>query len=311
MLIPGKNHTNYPEKDDIISCHQHIRRIKIVQILCLFRPSQSGKGPERRGKPCVQGIRVLRKMGASTLKTALRRRFCNNDLTTFITVIRRYAVPPPELSGNTPVLDIICPVIISLVHSLWNQLDISTLNCLHSRFYQFIHLDKPLLFHKRLDRRLTAVMCAYIVAVILHLHQKPHSVKLLHNGFSRLIALHARIGTAIFIDGRIIVHNIDNRQSVPFANLKVIWVMTRRNLHNACSKFHIDIRILNDRNLTVHQRQHQLPSSQMRIPFILRVNGHCRISEHCLRSCRRKCQILPRRRTIFIEHWILDVPQMS
>ena len=204
----------------------------------------------------------------------------------------------------------ICPVIIGLVHSLWNQLDITIFYSLHCGFDQLVHLDKPLLLHKRLNRRLAAVMCAYVVAVILHLHKKPHLVKLLDNGFSRRIALHARIGAAIFIDGRIVVHNIDNRQIVFPADLKIIWVMSRRNLHNARAKLHVHISVLNDRNLAVHQRQQQLLSSQMRVPFVLRVNGNCRITEHRLWPCRRKCQILARRCAVLIEHWIFNVPQM-
>ena len=45
LLVPGKDHSDYPEKDNIIACHQYIRGIKIIKILCLFGPSQGRKGP--------------------------------------------------------------------------------------------------------------------------------------------------------------------------------------------------------------------------------------------------------------------------
>ena len=162
---------------------------------------------------------------------------------------------PPELSGNTPVLDIISPVEICLVHSFRNQLDLTILYCLYSRFNQLIHLNEPLLFYQWLNRSLTTVMCAYIVAVILNLNEKSHLIQFFYDGFPCCITIHTCELTTIFINGSIIIHNVDDRQIMSLTYFKVVRVMGRCNLNNACTEFHIYVSIFYDRNLTIHNRK--------------------------------------------------------
>ena len=75
---------------------------------------------------------------------------------------------PPELSGNTPVSDIVCPVKVCLFHTLRNQLDLSLFDSFYCRFDQLVHLNEPLLFDHWLYRCLTTVVCTNIVAIIFN-----------------------------------------------------------------------------------------------------------------------------------------------
>ena len=118
---------------------------------------------------------------------------------------------PPELSGYTPVSDIVCPVKIGLVHSLRDELNLACLYSVTRRLNHFIHFYKPLLFDKRLNYAVTAVTGTYIVAVVFYLAKESKAVKLLNYLLSSLISVKTFVLATIFIDGSIIIHNVDFR----------------------------------------------------------------------------------------------------
>ena len=76
---------------------------------------------------------------------------------------------PPELTGNTPVTDILQPVIICLIKMRWYKLGISILYCLNGRLCQIIHLNKPLKRYSWLYCCMTTVAGSYIMLMILDL----------------------------------------------------------------------------------------------------------------------------------------------
>ena len=170
LLVSGEDHTDNPEEDDIITGYQDIGRIEILQILGLLRPSQSLKRPQCGGKPCIQGIGILCKMGAAALGAYLRHLLGYDYLAAVIAVISRNPVSPPQLTADTPVADVIRPVEVVLLHTLGDQLDLTIFYCFSCGFDQFIHLNEPLVFYHRLDGGLATVMGTYVVYMILDLH---------------------------------------------------------------------------------------------------------------------------------------------
>ena len=166
LLISGENHTDNPEENDIVTGYKHVSRIEIFQLLCLFRPAKSGEGPQRGRKPGIQRIGILCKMCAAALRTNSRLGARYHGFAAGIAVISRNSVSPPQLSGNTPVFDVVRPVEVGLFHAFRNQTDFLLLNCFYCGLDQLVHLYKPLLFDHRLDGRAAAVMGAYIMAVV-------------------------------------------------------------------------------------------------------------------------------------------------
>ena len=169
-------------------------------------------------------------------------------------------MPPPELAADAPVADIVCPVVVDLIHALRDQLDLAFLHCLHRRFNQLVHLHEPLFLNHRLNGRLTAVMGAYVVGIVLDPHEKPFFFQLLHDLFPRLVAVKPCIFAAVFIDGGIIVHDIDFRQIVAFPDFKVVRVMGGRNLHDTCPELHVHILVLHHGDRLIYNRQPDLPA---------------------------------------------------
>ena len=205
LFVPGEDHPDYPEENNIIPGHQHIVGIEVIEILRLLGPSQGRKGPQCRGKPGIQRIRILRHMGAAALRALAGILSGYHDLAALIAIVGRDPVPPPELPGNAPVTDVIRPVEVRLLHTLRQQLDITLLYGLHSRLDKFIHLHKPLLLYHGLHGSLAAVMGTHVMGMRNHLHQKSKLLQFLHHPGSGLIAIHPLILPAILVDGSIVI----------------------------------------------------------------------------------------------------------
>ena len=153
-------------------------------------------------------------MRASAFRTCTGHFLCNHDFAAFVTVVCGNSVSPPKLTGNTPVLDIVGPVKIGLLHSFRNQLDFAFLYCLDSGLDQFIHFYKPLLLYKRLYGCLAAVMGSYVMNMVFNLNKKSHFIQFFNNGISCGITIHACKLAAVFVNCRIIVHDVDKRKVI-------------------------------------------------------------------------------------------------
>ena len=127
-----------------------------------------------------------------------------------------------------------------------------------------------------------------------------------HNSFSRLIPLHTGVFSAIFIDGGIVVHDVDLRQVVTFAHLKVVGVVSRRDLYSAGSKFLVYVIVCHNGDLPVYQRQDRCFSYNIFVSFILRMYGNGGIAKHGLRTGGRDLQIV-----VGSHDGVFDVPEMS
>ena len=251
-------------------------------------------------------------MSAAALRALLRHLLCYYGFSAVITVICRDPVTPPELSGNTPVSDIVCPVEVGLFHSLRDQLDVPVLYSFYCGLDQFIHPDKPLLLDHGLDGCLTSVMGTYIMSIIFNPYKESHLIQFLYNGLSCCITVHTAELAAVFIDGGIIIQNIDLRQIVTLSNLKVIRVMGRCDLNYTGTKLSVNISICNDRDLSVDNREHQLLSNDILISVIIGMDCYCSITKHGLRSCSRKLkESCGAYGSVILDQRVLDMPEMA
>ncbi len=120
-----------------------------------------------------------------------------------------------------------------------------------------------------------------------HLYKISLFFQILYNSFSCFITLHPGVLSALFIDGRVVVHNIDLWKIMTFSYFKVIRIVGGSNLNRAGSKFFIYIIICHNRNLSIHQRQKSFLSYDIFISLIIRMNRDRSIAKHGLRpGCR-------------------------
>ena len=145
-------------------------------------------------------------MGAAAFRAFFRHSASyNGDLAAVITGISRDTMAPPELTGNTPVVDIVQPVLINLAETVRNEVYFAVLLCLAGSFCHICHFYKPLRFDHRLYGCLTSVVSSYVMNVILNLYQKTKLFEILYHGFSCLVAVHAGVFAALVVHGSVIV----------------------------------------------------------------------------------------------------------
>ena len=218
-------------------------------------------------------------MCTSTVWAFLRCFFRNYEFTTLIAVISRDSVSPPDLTGNTPVFDVLKPVKVDFVKALRYETKLASLQCVDRRFCKLIHLYEPLLFDQWLNCCTTTIMCSYCMHVRNNLYKVSLLIQICYDCLSGLVTIHSCVFSTLLIDCRIIVHDVDLRKVVTLSYLEVVRVMCRCNLNSTCSEFFVYIIIRNDRNLTVYKRKDCHLSYDIFVSLIIRVNSNCCISK--------------------------------
>ena len=127
-----------------------------------------------------------------------------------------------------------------------------------------------------------------------------------YDSLSRLVAVHACVFAAIFIDRGVIVHDVDLRQVMALAYLEVIRVVSRCDLHRSGTELFVYIIIRNDRDFPAYKRQDYILPYNIFIALVIRMNGDRRISEHCLRTCGRNLE-----KTVCSHDRVFDMPEVS
>ena len=214
---------------------------------------------------------------------------------------------PPDLSGYAPVTDILKPVQVNLIKTLWYKLKLTILDRLNGWFCKLFHLYEPLLFDHWLYRCMTSVVSSYIMRMWNNFYKISLLFQILYHSFSCFVAIHACIfSTILLIDRSIIIHDVKFWQIVTFSNFKVVRVMCRCDLNSTCSELFVYVVICNNRNLTVCQWQLTHLSNDIFISLIIRVNCNCSISQKSLRTCC--CNL---KETVCSYDWVLNVPEES
>ena len=139
----------------------------------------------------------------------------------------------------------------------------------HHMRVRFDPFEKPELFEPRDDQ--LARREAFVAVQFLGKHQR---------------AL-GQIAQIIFVAGErqtaLLIEHADLRQSVALADLEIVEVMRRRDLHRAGAFFRIGIFVGDDRNFSPDQRQDHVLADQVGVALIVRMHGHRGVAQHRLR----------------------------
>ena len=245
-------------------------------------------------------------MGSAALRTHLRHLPVYHDLAAVVAIISRNPVSPPELTGNTPVADILQPVQIRLVEALRHESQIAVLDGLDSWLCHFLHLYEPLLLDHGLNSGAAAVVGSYVMDMVYHLHQQPLLLQFLYHDLAGLVAIHACVLAAVLIDGCVVVQNIDLRQVMTLSYLEIVGVMCRGNLYYAGTKLLIYISVCDNRNLTTYQRQDHGLTYDIFIPLVIRVYCQGAVAKQGFRSGGSDLYEL-----VTALNRIIDMPEMA
>ena len=245
-------------------------------------PALRGKGPQLRGEPSVQHVRVLVHVMAAALGAHVGVLHEGVLPAAVLAVEDGDAVAPPQLARDAPVLEVVHPGEVGLRPALGVELDLAVLDDLGGRPLELVDGNKPLLREPGLKRGVAAVAVHDRVLEVLNVVEKAVLVEPLHDCLARLVAVHAgELAVAVY-DVRVLVKDVNLLQVVRLAHSKVVGVMRRRNLHKAGAKVLVDVPVREDGNLAVHNGQHHGLAHELGLLRVLRRDGNSRVAQHGL-----------------------------
>ena len=306
VLDTREDHARDPEEDDIIARDQRRGRVEILKLLGLFRPAERGERPQRGGEPGIQHVLFLTDVFAAALRADMDIFLGNGHLAAVVAVERRDAVTPPQLARDAPVVHVFHPAQVGLGETVGHELGLSFLDHVHRGLCERRHLDEPLRGGYRLDRGAAAVAGADVVLVVLDLDQVAALLEILNDRLAALVAVHALVLAAVFVDGRVLVEHKDLLEVVALAHLEVVRVVAGRDLDAARAELHIDVLVAEDRDLAVHNRQDAGLADQVLVALVVRVDGHAGIAHEGLRAGGGDHKVARA-----IAKRIADVPQLA
>ena len=198
-------------------------------------------------------------------------------------------MPPPNLAGDAPILDVLHPVEVHLRPAAREELDGAVLHGLDGGFGERRHLHEPLRAEPRLNRGVAPVAVADVVLVLVNLAEDGLTADALllkvDNQLAAAVeAVEALVGLRHIRHVRVIGHHVDELEAVLAAELKVRRVVGRRDLHRPGAEFPVHHVIGDDRQAPPDERQDCMAADQVTVPLVLGVHGDGGIAEHGLRA---------------------------
>ena len=167
----------------------------------------------------------------------------------------RDAVAPPQLARDAPVVQVVDPVEVPLLHLLRVDLDPAVADRVTGGLGERADLDPPLHGQTRLDRGLAARAVADGVGVRALLGDDPAlGAQRADDRGTGLEPVQA-LERAVRGDDRVLVHDGEVRQAVALADLEVVRVVGGRHLDRAGAELGVDVLVGDDRDPAAGERQ--------------------------------------------------------
>ena len=214
--IAHHQHARHPEEEDIKARNQQLVGIELLKILFkpLFAfkrfavtPAQGAKGPKPGTEPGIEHIGVLVYFVAAARFALCRCLAVKGPLVSArIAIHHGDAVPPPELSRDTPVAQIAHPCVVAVDPMCGEELRFTAVNAFDGARGK-LFFDKPLLGDIGFDDIVAAVAVSHLVAMLLDLFDEAFLFKARYDLLARFQALKSRKLAALFVEDTLFVED--------------------------------------------------------------------------------------------------------
>ena len=177
---------------------------------------------------------------------------------------------PPQLTADTPVFDVLQPVLVSILILGRIEFQVVVHYRGQSHIGKVLHLEEPLHGELRLDSHVGTLGETYLVGIGFHLLQQSGILQIFLYLLAYIETVHADIEFGGFAQRAVVIEDVDSGQVVFLAQHIVVDVVCRSYLQTARTEFHVYIIILDDGDNAVHQRNNHFLALQ---PLVLRVGG--------------------------------------
>ena len=193
-------------------------------------------------------------------------------------------MPPPQLPADTPVAFLTEPVEICLGITLREEANSAIFNGVNRVLRKGVHLHKPLVTQKRLNRRLAAVAVLHRDDAVFDLFEMSQRIHLRNDSLASFVTIQTLILAAVFIDRAIRIQDVDRLTHLVLVTRPagiVIGIMRRSYLHCTSSQSLVGQQcICNDRDNSAIGRNHHMLTDKIRVTFVRGMNANSGIAEH-------------------------------
>mmetsp|Transcript_49822 Transcript_49822/g.153860 ORF Transcript_49822/g.153860 Transcript_49822/m.153860 type:complete len:1584 (+) Transcript_49822:1327-6078(+) len=319
--LPGEadrhhNHPGNPEEQYVMTCLKQRGREEGVEVVVALGvgPAEDGEGEEAGGEPGVQDVLVLDDLHALDAQLRLRLRhgllhglgddpdLLVDGLLRLGHAVGRDAVPPPQLSGDAPVLDVLQPVVPRLVVELRKDLQVALAQRLHALVRQVLAVHPPLGLQVWLNDVLGPRADTEAHGVGLLADPQAFLLQCLLDRLPRLEAVLLREGAAVLVDVSGLREDVDLLQAEALAAPKIVTVVGGGDLHASCPEGLVDHGVGHHHHLALREEGVlDLLSVEGLVAVVVGVHGDRRVSEHRLQSGRGNDQEVLRALDLVLE----------
>ena len=192
-------------------------------------------------------------------------------------------MPPDELAGDAPLLDVGEPVFPDGGPALGGELDAPAADGLQRGVGGVLDVHEPLLGDQGLQHAARAVRDGHLVGVVLGLLQEVLGLEVLEDQLAAGEAVQAGIARARFLGHlRVEADDRDGGEAQPGARGMVVGIVGGGELHAARAELGIHEVVRDHGDLPVREGQlHLLPEEALEAR-IVRVHGDARVAQHGL-----------------------------
>ena len=291
VFITCHNHAGYPEENNVRACHEVTRRIVIFDFFIprIVDSIEQRDRPQPGREPGIQAVFILTEVihcqgCVAGLFLSFRQCFFGSSgyyIATFRQEVGRNTMSPPQLTADTPVLDVLHPVTVRVLIFCRIELQVVVHYRRQCHIRKVLHLEEPLHGQFRFDHYIRTFRISYLVCIGFRLFQQAGSFKIFFDLLADIETIHSDIHAGSFAQCTVIIEDVNARQIVLFAQHIVVYVMSRSHFQATCTKLDIYIIIFNHRYCAVYQRNDYFLSFQPCILRVVRVDTHCRVTHDC------------------------------
>ncbi len=279
------HHPGDPVEDDVEARHQGVGGIESGQVGGLHGPAQGRERPEAGREPGIEDVVILAQglvvaIVLARLSLGALLRLLDEDLAVG-TIPGRNAVTPPELAADAPGLDVAHPLEVGLFPVLRFEDGAAVFHRLDGRLGQGPGVDVPLVGQVGLDDGPRAVAVRNGVPGLFDAAQQAQRLEFLDHLLARGEAVQAAIGRRdILVQPRRGIEDVDHRQLVALADLKIVEVVRRGDLHGAGALLRVGVFVGDDRNRPPDDRQAHALADQGLVALVRRVDRDGGVAQH-------------------------------
>ena len=146
-----------------------------------------------------------------------------------------------------------------------------------------LHRDEPLVREHRLDDFAGAAATRHDHPVRLLADDEAFLREIREHGLARRIAIEAAVLLGrVGVDRRVEVEDGDRLQAVALAELPVVEVVRRRDLHATGAEGFVDVGVGDDGNRAAGERQHDRAADEARVALVVGIHRHRDVAQHRL-----------------------------